>query len=270
MKMLVLFACLASVFLVAERLWPARSQALLRRGFFTDVLYVPIHFLMRVIINGTVAVLLAGWARENLPAGTTAVLASSPLWVQVLVLLVVLDFFFYVMHRLKHQWTWWWRLHETHHSSQDLDWLSTVRFHPLEKVLDRVIYLLPLLLLGVSDDALLIWAGVDAFSGMLIHSNLDIRLGPLVYLVNSPEMHRWHHAREGAWQQVNFGNNFSIFDWMFGTAYLAPTTPDDYGVDDPAYPEGNLWRQFLYAFRPLSLASPTSPMAGDAANPPRR
>ena len=256
MKMLVLFACLASLFLVAERLRPARSQPLLRRGFFADVLYVPIHFFMRVIINGTVAVLLAAWARENLPSGTSAMLAEAPLWLQVLVLLVVLDFFFYVIHRLKHQWHWWWRLHETHHSSQDLDWLSTARFHPLEKVLDRVIYLLPLLVLGVSDEALLIWAGVDAFSGMLIHSNLDIRLGPLIYVFNGPEMHLWHHARDARYQQHNFGNNFSLFDWIFGTAYLGPRVPEAFGVDDPAYPEGNLWRQFWYAFRPSAPVNP--------------
>lgn len=252
MKMLLVFACLASVFLVAERLFPARPQPLLRRGFFTDLSYIPIHYLMRVILNGTLVVVLAGQARALLPEGTTALLAGSPLWLQVAVLLVVLDFFFYVIHRLKHQWTWWWRLHETHHSSQDLDWLSTVRFHPLEKILDRLIYLLPLLVLGASDDALLAWAAVDAFSGMLIHSNLPVRMGPLVYVLNSPEMHGWHHAPDADAMRHNFGNNFSVFDWIFGTARLLPGPPPGFGTGDPDYPEGNLWRQFLYAFRPRS------------------
>lgn len=266
MTMLLVFACLASIFVVAERLRPSRpEQPLLRRGWLADVLYVPIHFLMRVVINGTLAVLLAGWARDHLPPGTTAVLSGAPLWVQVVALLVVLDFFFYGMHRLKHQWHWWWRLHETHHSSVDLDWMSTARFHPLEKVLDRTIYLLPLLFLGVSDEALLVWAAVDAASGMLIHSNLDVRLGPLVYVINSPELHRWHHARDERFQGVNFGNNFSIFDWIFGTAYLAPETPRDYGVDDEAYPVGNVWKQFWYAFRPAAAAPPeTAPVRGTA------
>lgn len=257
MSMLVLFAGLAAVFVVAERLRPARTQALLRRGFLADVLYVPIHFFMRVIINGTVAVLLARWARETLPAGTTAVLADSPLWVQALVLLLVLDFFFYVIHRLKHHWSWWWRLHETHHSSMELDWLSTVRFHPLEKALDRVIYLLPLLVLGPSDEAVLVWAGVDVFSGMLIHSNLRIRLGPLIYFFNGPEMHQLHHSRDPRFQQHNFGNNFSLFDWLFGTARLESAVPASFGIDDPQYPEDNIWRQFWYAFRPA--AKITSP-----------
>jgi sterol desaturase/sphingolipid hydroxylase (fatty acid hydroxylase superfamily) len=251
MTMLTIFTGLATVFFLAERVIPARTQPVFRRGFLTDFLYVPIHYFLRVIINGTLAVLLVNWAGRTFSPGTVAVLAAKPLWIQVLALLLTLDFFFYVMHRLKHRWRWWWRLHETHHSSLDLDWLSTVRFHPLEKVLDRLIYLLPLLVLGVSDEALVVWAAVDAGWGMLIHSNLNIRLGPLIYLFNGPELHRWHHAPESAHQRCNFSNNFSVFDWVFGTAYLVRDTPVRFGIEDAAYPEGNIWRQFLYAFRPF-------------------
>ena len=254
MVMLAIFAALALVFLISERVNSVRPQPVVRRGFFTDLLYIPIHFMMRVVINGTVAVALVEVTRSLFPSWKVGVLSGQPLWVQVLVLLLVLDFFFYVMHRLKHHWPWWWRLHETHHSSMDLDFLSTVRFHPLEKALDRTIYLLPLLVLGVSDHALLVWAAADAFFGMLIHSNLNIRLGPLIYIVNGPELHRWHHIRDPGRRECNYGNNFSVFDWIFGTAYLTRENPQDFGLDDPAYPEGNIIRQFCYAFRPARRA----------------
>jgi sterol desaturase/sphingolipid hydroxylase (fatty acid hydroxylase superfamily) len=250
MTMLLVFAVLAALFVVAERLRPARPQAMLRGGFFADVLYIPIHFAMRVVLNGTVAILLTDAARRLLPAGTVGVLAERPLWLQVVILLVTIDFLFYAMHRLKHHWDWWWRLHETHHSSMELDWLSTVRFHPLEKVLDRFVYLFPLIFFGASDQALLVWAAVDAFWGMLLHSNVDIRLGPLIYVFNGPEMHLLHHSRDGSGNRCNFGNNFSFFDWIFGTAVLAKERPAAYGVDDDAYPIGSVWKQFWYAFRP--------------------
>jgi sterol desaturase/sphingolipid hydroxylase (fatty acid hydroxylase superfamily) len=250
MTMLGIFAVLALAFFLAERVIPARPQPVFRRGFVADVVYVPIHYFMRVFINGTVAILLVHWAGRIFPSATIAVLSSKPLWVQVAVLLLVLDFFFYVMHRLKHRWHWWWRLHETHHSSMDLDWLSTVRFHPLEKALDRLIYLFPLVVLGVSDGALLIWAAVDAFWGMLIHSNLNLNLGPLIYVFNGPELHRWHHSPDSRFQRCNFSNNFSLFDWLFGTAYLGSERTTRFGLDDPNYPETNVWRQFVYAFRP--------------------
>jgi len=39
-------------------------------------------------------------------------------------------------------------------------------------------------------------ATLDAVWGMYIHSNIDVQSGALQYLVNGPEMHRWHHARD--------------------------------------------------------------------------
>jgi sterol desaturase/sphingolipid hydroxylase (fatty acid hydroxylase superfamily) len=147
-------------------------------------------------------------------------------------------------------------LHETHHSSVELDFLSSVRFHPFEKLLDRTIYLIPLLVLGVSDGAILIWASVDALFGMLIHANLRWRLGPLIYVFMGPELHRWHHARDAAGRRRNFGNNLSVFDWLCGTAFLSDAEPREFGVDDPAYPVSGLAAQFLYAFRAEAAPQP--------------
>ena len=165
--MLIIFAALAAVFFTLERLLPWRQQRILRSGFLADIVYIPIHFLMRVVLNGFVATSLAEAARYFLsgtslePLGT-GLLAKQPVWLQSIVLLLVLDLIFYVIHRLKHRWRWWWRLHETHHSSKDLDFLSSARFHPLEKALDRTIFLLPLMIIGPSDAAILVWASVDA------------------------------------------------------------------------------------------------------------
>ena len=244
-----IFALFALGFVLAERLRPIRQQPLVRRGFFTDVAYVVIQYVLRVVINGTLAVSVTEAGRRLLPPTMVGTLRDKPLWAQTIVLLLVLDLLFYAMHRLKHRWTWWWRLHETHHSSIDLDWLATARFHPLEKILDRLVFLIPLTVIGPSDAAIVIWASVDAFFGMFIHANVRWRLGPLIYLFMGPEMHRWHHSTDLAHRDSNYGNNFSVFDWIFGTAYLSRDLPTAFGVDDKNYPIDHLGRQFLYAFR---------------------
>jgi sterol desaturase/sphingolipid hydroxylase (fatty acid hydroxylase superfamily) len=254
--MLAIFASLAVAFFVAERLWPIRTQSVKRSGFLTDVAYVPIQILMRVVVNGTLALGLASLGQRFLPPRLFGILQGRSVWLQALVLIVVLDFVFYVTHRLKHRWSWWWRLHETHHSSVELDFLSSARFHPIEKLLDRVIYLIPLLVLGVSHGAILVWASVDALSGMLIHANVRRRLGPLIYVFMGPELHRWHHARDAAGRQRNFGNTLSVFDWLCGTALLTEAEPREFGVDDPAYPVSGLGLQFLYAFRSEAASQP--------------
>ena len=63
---------------------------------------------------------------------------------------------------------------------------------------------------------------------MYIHSNIDVRSGWLQYVINGPEMHRWHHAVEVI--DVNFATKFAFWDWIFGTAYLPAAKPRGYGL----------------------------------------
>jgi sterol desaturase/sphingolipid hydroxylase (fatty acid hydroxylase superfamily) len=239
---------LAGLAFLAERLAPERAQPIFRRGFATDCIYVAANLVLRVFFTNTLATLLVSLGRRLFPDAAIGILSTSPLWLQSVAVIVVLDFCFYWMHRAKHRWRWWWRLHETHHSSRDLDWLSSVRFHPLEKILDRVLYLAPLIVLGVGEQALLVLAVVDAAVANLAHANVRIRLGPLNYVLVTPELHRWHHASDPAAQRTNFGNNLSIFDWIFGTARLVRERPRVFGLDAP-YPDEGFAAQFLWAFR---------------------
>lgn len=253
---LLVFAVSSALFIALERLIPARPQAFWRRGMIADVLYIPFNLLARVAVNMVLTNALTRLGREVLPSWCVGLVSGAPTWLQALAVIVVIDFVFYWTHRAKHTWDWWWALHEAHHSARELDWLSTVRFHPLEKLIDRVINLAPLLVLGANDSALAIWSAVDGFFGILNHANTRVRLGPLIYLFVGPEMHLWHHARDPRQGQVNFGNNLSIFDWMFGTARVEPGLPTEYGVPDETYPVDDILAQFVRPFRPAPAPVP--------------
>jgi hypothetical protein len=148
------------------------------------------------------------------------------------------DFFFYWMHRAKHRWNWLWRLHETHHSSRDLDWFSSVRFNPLEKILDRTVYLFPLTFLGAGEQALLILSIVDAGVATFSHANIRMRIGPLIYVFVGPRCTAGTTRARSTPQRSNFGNNLSIFDWIFGTPRLRPgRTRRRSASDDDSFPE---------------------------------
>lgn len=256
--MLFIFSIIALIFFTAERIDPAKAQPIFRRGIFTDCIYTLTSILVRILVNGYLVVIFSKIGEMVFPRFMIGIMSEKPVWVQSVAIIFVLDLFFYIMHRLKHRWSWWWRLHETHHSSQDLDWFSSVRFHPLEKILDRTIYLFPLLFLGASEKALLILATVDAFVASFSHSNLNWRIGPLIYFFVGPEMHRWHHSKDPQRRECNYGNNLSIFDWIFGTAYLSSENPRSFGVDDPKYPDSNFFKQFIYAFRPFNFSEKVS------------
>ena len=76
-------------------------------------------------------------------------------------------------------------------------------------------------------------AVVTSVWGDFNHANLDVGLGPLGFVLNSPRMHLWHHdqSSEGG-AAKNFGIVFSAWDHLFRTAYW----PRERSPDRLGYP----------------------------------
>ncbi len=154
--------------------------------------------------------------------GKLQILASAPLWLQVLAALIVIDLGEYWVHRLLHRVSFLWQLHKVHHSvrSDEFDHLVGFRFHWLEYPVYRTLLYIPIFIFAVRWEALLILRVATVISGMFIHSNLKISLGKLGYLFNTPHLHRWHHdvdLHDG--KTFNFGTRLSCWDSLFGTLY---------------------------------------------------
>mgnify|MGYP006289239665 FL=1 len=222
---------LSAAFLGLERLRPwRRRQRVLRRGLFEDLFYLAFngHFLGLLLAQATVHT--AAWfATATDQVGLyrmihAGVASGWPIWVQVLVAFVGLDFVQWSVHNALHRVPWLWEFHKVHHSIEELDWIGNFRFHWVEVIVYKAAQYLPLILLGFDGGVLLAFAVVQTASGFFNHANLDVDIGPLKYVLNNPRMHVWHHDRdEIAPPGVNFAILFSAWDWIFGTAWL----PDD-------------------------------------------
>src|SRR5262249_3158924 len=97
----------------------------------------------------------------------------------------------------------------------------------------------------------------------------DVRLGRLQYVINGPEMHRWHHALDRDAYQKNFATKLAIWDWLFATAFFpdpAARKASRYGSGNERFPDG-YWRQQLYALRRRRL--PRSGMRREFTRPRR-
>ena len=237
----------ALVLILLERAFPYnKGQALFRRGFWNDLgMYSIIQsYILAQVIFG-----FAYWLDGVTGLSGYGVLSGWPLWAQVLLSLVVHDFYIYWFHRWQHRNLLLWRTHEAHHSTEDVDWLSGSRSHSLEILINQTVEFAPLILLGCAPEAIAVKAAIDAVWGMYIHSNVNVRSGRLQYVINGPEMHRWHHAVDDDAHNMNFGTKFALWDWIFGTAFF-PTDrkPTGYGLNDPDFPT-NYVKQHLYAFR---------------------
>jgi sterol desaturase/sphingolipid hydroxylase (fatty acid hydroxylase superfamily) len=219
---------------LAERIWPRNpGQPVLRQGFFLDLCYL---FLNAEIVGAVVASFLAGALPKQPILGLRAALgfteiASWAIPAQALLLLIAKDFFQYLIHRSMHRFSWLWRFHKTHHSATELDWLSNWRFHWVEIFVYQLVLYFPANMLGFTAEASFACAVVSTTVGHFAHANIGVRLGPLNYLINTPELHTWHHVHpDHGPQDRNFAITFALWDWLFQTAYWPSASPIRLGL----------------------------------------
>jgi sterol desaturase/sphingolipid hydroxylase (fatty acid hydroxylase superfamily) len=68
------------------------------------------------------------------------------------------------------------------------------------------------------------------------HGNIRTNLGPLRYVLVTPQSHRIHHSIEPRHLDTNFGALFSIWDRLFGTQYRGHDEYPETGIADAAFP----------------------------------
>jgi ornithine lipid hydroxylase len=150
-------------------------------------------------------------------SGVTPILAGWPLCLQVILVLLVVEFGKYWSHRLHHGSTSLWWLHAMHHSSRRMYFLNGLRFHPLNYAINFALAIFPVMLLGVSQEAILGYLAITQPVVLLQHANIDLQHGVLNRVFSTPEAHRWHHSTAAHEADNNFGNAFLLWDHVFGT-----------------------------------------------------
>ena len=188
--------------------------------------------------------------------------AKQPRWLILIEMLVLSDFIYYWVHRSAHTFPQLWRFHAVHHSSRHLRWTSALRAHPVEIYL-HVITLVPLFFIGFPVDALVPLVPITTLYACIIHSNANLYVRRLSYVMNSPRYHAWHHNREvGGGIGTNFAGYFPVFDAIFGTYQLPDQPPALLGIDDENMPETCV-AQLEYPFR-RSNAAPADQLNTEA------
>ena len=259
LSLTVALAILSGVFWAVERLRPASTRVRrTRRDYAVDLTYWFFTPLVTRVITrialGVLFFLIARWQGVTLADlreafSTRQTWASSlPLAVQVPLILVLADLLAYWSHRVFHGKLLW-KFHAVHHSSTALDWLSSVRLHPVNDAVSRVVQVLPLYWMGFNGVALAAFVPFLTFYALLLHANLNWSYGPLRYVIASPVFHRWHHTSEEEGRDRNFAGLFPFIDLAFGTFYMpAGREPRVFGVAGEPVPDGVIG-QLLYPFR---------------------
>jgi sterol desaturase/sphingolipid hydroxylase (fatty acid hydroxylase superfamily) len=192
-------------------------------------------------------------------------LAQLPLWLQAVIFLVGSDVMMYWIHRGFHRPAMW-RYHAVHHSSEDLDWISAARFHPVNIFLGSVLTDVVLLLAGISPNVLVFLGPFTIAHSAFVHANLNWTLGPFRYVLAGPVFHRWHHTAAEQGGEKNFAATFPLLDLLFGTFHMPKQRlPEAYGIADKSFPPG-FTAQMIYPFRSESAPPETAQPSSKAAS----
>lgn len=171
-----------------------------------------------------------------------------PLWLQVPMSVVIGEFGLYWAHRLAHEWYPLWRFHAVHHSVNRLWIINTGRFHFLDSLVSILISMTILLALGAPMEVMIWLSAITAFIGMMTHCNVDMRAGPLSWLFNTPELHRWHHSRRLIEGNSNYGENVMIWDHVFGS-FIFPERRPSANIGISEYMPPGFWQQLAWPFK---------------------
>lgn len=222
----------------SEFLFPARPEWRMSwASFRRDLKYIA--------VNGGLSAALkfgGGWLAIDLSRFNTGLVHGLPAVAEFAVVLLGFEFFQYWFHRLSHEargplGRWLWKVHAGHHLPDEVYLLMHPVGHPLNLLLSLALVQLPLVTLGARPEVVFLFNALMGLQGLVSHLNVDLRAGPLNYVLVGTELHRFHHSADPA-EAMNYGVLTPFWDLVFGTFRHAPgRLPERLGVFDPAgYP----------------------------------
>jgi sterol desaturase/sphingolipid hydroxylase (fatty acid hydroxylase superfamily) len=239
---------LALLFIPMEKVFPAKpGQKIFRKHWLVDLCYFLGQYLLWSGLVLSALSYFNTWLDGFVPATWRSQIQSQPVWLQATEVLFISDMLIYWGHRLQHNVDFLWRFHKVHHSAETLDWLAAHREHPLDSIYTVGIINLPALVAGFDLDAISMIVAFRGIWAIYIHSNVQLRIGPVKKLIGAPELHHWHHDIER--DRGNYANIFPIMDIIFGTYVCPDKEPEQFGIkeDFPKSYAGQLLRPLLPA-----------------------
>ena len=224
---------------VLEIIFPWRKeQSVFRKDFWLDGFYMFFNFfIFSIAISGFYRLIQVGFSDIGITSKSIAFIDPSnwPMWLQLLVFFIILDFVQWFTHSLLHKYSFLWKFHKVHHSVKEMGFAAHLRYHWMENIFYKPLKTFAVMILfGFEPEQAYIVHFIAITIGHFNHANIKITWGPLKYIINNPVMHLHHHAYdlpEGRYG-VNFGISLSLWDYIFKTNYI----PEDSGTIDLGFP----------------------------------
>ena len=164
-------------------------------------------------------------------AQTFAVTLIPVTWWTWLLALLAADFTYYWMHRFEHEIRILWAYHSVHHSSPEFNLTTALRLAWIEGAIEWLFFV-PMILIGFSVAQTILALLFVVTYQTWIHTEKVGKLGWLDKLINTPSVHRVHHASNKHYHDKNYGGVLMVWDRLFGT-YCSEQEKVAYGITTP-------------------------------------
>jgi sterol desaturase/sphingolipid hydroxylase (fatty acid hydroxylase superfamily) len=249
--------------LALERAFPLEK----RRPFSPNVLVdwsIPIFdgVLWGGFVNGAGALITKAYLDDTKPFFALGLLDDAHPVTQAIGAYLTVTLVAYTAHRLLHAVPFLWHFHAVHHSQTKLNPFCTKRAHLVEDLFTLALAIVPMGIVGGSYPTWLWIPILNGFWSYLIHANARTNLGPLKWIVVSPQAHRIHHSTDPRHYNKNFTTEITLWDHVFRTAYTKfDEYPEATGISGFPIPEPQghsplmllrqWWALTVYPFRAI-------------------
>ncbi|NQW28015.1 MAG: sterol desaturase family protein [Flammeovirgaceae bacterium] len=200
------------------------------------------------LLTGNSAVTLFGvhYLGNILFPDSAQVLQAVPLWITLPLYLLVDDFAQYWYHRLAHEHHWLWKHHRPHHCAEEMGVMVSFRNSWVYYLLIPNIWwaafctfwgMVPATIIGLIIKLFVVTSSHSTWKWdeQLYRINF---LNPIIWIIEriivTPSFHYSHHGKTKADKisnpNGNFGNAFSFWDQLFGTALFTREFPSILGL----------------------------------------
>ena len=211
-----------------------------------DVLVEVVNTLFLMAITKPTVMFLAFQLLKFLMPSQEGVLSSLPFWLSLILFILIDDVLQYWYHRSSHEYKWLWKWHRAHHAATEMGLLVSYRESIYFYMLMPNIWWLgfytfwgggvPVAIGIILKQIIIISSHSLATWDSFFYKNKAFTpiIKVLERIIITPAFHHAHHAvskiDDIGNPNGNFGNMFSFWDQLFGTAKFVHDFPTEYGL----------------------------------------
>lgn len=190
--------------------WRINRQELLTDIFYVILVLTVISWATRTLADDPMVAAKAAWGLS------TPWLAELPFLVQVAMVMLLVEFGQYWLHRWMHNNAWLWSTHAPHHHITQLNAMKGYVGNPLE------LFLISLSVIALLDfDLAPMFAAFNSLGAISYYAHANVRADPpkwFSFFFTTIRHHSLHHTAESFEDtRCNYGNCIILFDRLFGT-----------------------------------------------------